>query len=69
MSWNYRLVDYGSHLALHEVYYGPDGKVEGGTASPRAITGDTAEEIAEDLELMLEDIRKHPPLREQDMPQ
>lgn len=69
MSWNYRLVNYGTHLALHEVYYGEDGSITGVTVHPRAVTGDTIQDIEEDLKLMLETLRRHPVLREDELPQ
>lgn len=36
MTWNYRIIDHGEHLALHEVYY-RDGKPSSYTAGPVAF--------------------------------
>lgn len=68
MSWNYRLVDYGSHMAVHEVYYDKEGKITGLTETPRTLTGDSVDDIEEDLKLILEQLRRHPPLSSADLP-
>ncbi|HEX8382885.1 MAG TPA: hypothetical protein VF592_05855 [Sphingomonas sp.] len=34
MSWNYRIIDHGTHLALHEVYYDAAGRPTAWTAEP-----------------------------------
>ena len=34
MSWNYRIIDHGDHLALHEVHDDADGKPNAYTARP-----------------------------------
>ncbi|MFM5930969.1 MAG: hypothetical protein ACKOPQ_08695 [Novosphingobium sp.] len=34
MTWNYRVLDHGTHLAVHEVYYDAEGHVRSWTAEP-----------------------------------
>lgn len=34
--WNYRLINFGSYIALHEVYY-MDGKPRSHTADPASL--------------------------------
>jgi hypothetical protein len=67
MIWSYRLVDFGTHLGLCEVYYDEAGKPKL-WSDPVSITGDMAEEIAEDLELMREAIGRLPALKASELP-
>lgn len=53
MSWNYRIIDHGSHIALHEVYYHADGQVKAWSAEPTGFVSDHAEGL-EALVLSLE---------------
>jgi hypothetical protein len=50
MSWNYRMVRYhdGSGYGIHEVFYRPDGTVEGWTKEPVTFSVDT-DETPDDL--------------------
>jgi hypothetical protein len=49
MSWNYRVVDHGTHLALHEAYYDETGI----TAEPTWFVGDALEDLTINLERAL----------------
>jgi hypothetical protein len=64
MSWNYRIVCWGrGQYDIREVYYDENGKPLGWTANPRELTGESRKAIIEDLELMLESVRRHPVLK------
>lgn len=72
MSWNYRIIEFGTHLALHEVYYDKRGKVRGWTAEPAGFISDLAgssAEIVDSLARALDDARRRPVLHERDLPQ
>lgn len=43
MSWNYRVIDFGTHVALHEVYHDADG-------NPRSYTADAIEFVVDPSE-------------------
>ena len=69
MTWNYRVVDHGDYgVAVHEVYYDDAGIITHWAPAPRRIEADTVDDIAEDLELMLAELRKRPVLDAKDMP-
>ena len=68
MSWNYRLIDYGSHVAVHEVYYDDEGKPTAYTTRPVYLSGDTLEDIEADVGLILSDLKRLPPLKESELP-
>lgn len=42
-TWNYRIIDHGDHLALHEVHYDDDGKPVGYTAEATSFVADPEE--------------------------
>ena len=55
MNWNYRIIkdyDYESYYVIREVYYGKDGTIKYWSDDPIGPTGDTVDELKEDLELM-----------------
>lgn len=65
MSWNYRIIDHGTHLALHEVYYDQRGRVNTWSAEPTTFISDTdegADGLALSLEQALSDARNRPVL-------
>ncbi len=71
MSWNYRVLDHGTHFALHEVYYREDGSVRGWTAEPVGFVSppeEGVEGLALSLERALSDARRQPVLRVADLP-
>lgn len=68
MSWNYRVVDWGDGVDIREVYYDDDGKITHWTANPRELTGETVDDIEEDLRLILKDLRRFPPIPEAELP-
>ena len=43
MSWNYRLIDHGNHVAVHEVYYDGRGRVCAWTSDPVTFVADSVE--------------------------
>jgi len=56
MTWNYRILNHGTHYALHEVYY-RDGKPASYTAEPVAFVCDPedgAEGVIASLTMALE---------------
>jgi hypothetical protein len=65
MSWNYRVVirdagrDAGLTYSLVEVYYDDDGEIIG-WFSPGEASGETLEELRDDLTLMLEAVDRKP---------
>jgi hypothetical protein len=68
MSWNYRLVDHGSYLAVHECFYTKAGEVDAWTKLPVTFIGDTLEEITVSLERALHDARAYPVLKDEPPP-
>jgi hypothetical protein len=53
MTWNYRVIKFEDHLALHEVYYDKSGEVTGWTIEPARFVCDgdeTATDIAKSLD-------------------
>ncbi len=57
MSWNYRIIrrNFKGHVSyqVHEVYYRPDGTVEGWTENPINPVGETPEELKQDFSRQL----------------
>ena len=70
MSWNYRIiqknVDEFVSFEVHEVYYRPDGSIEGWSENPVIPYGETPEELKKDLTKMLQAFEK-PILTQQDL--
>lgn len=65
MTWNYRIIDFGTHFALHEVYYDEVGQPKRYTSGPADFVVDLedgAEGITASLEIALRDARQHPVL-------
>lgn len=71
MSWNYRVIDHGSHLALHEVHYDDAGRVRAWSAAPVGFVANPAEGaagLALSLEQALCNVRLQPVLVRADLP-
>ena len=71
MSWNYRLIQHATHIALHEVYYDDEGRVTGWTANAASFVADMdegANAIIGSLEMALSDALRHPVLIESELP-
>lgn len=72
MTWNYRIIDFGDHFALHEVYYEKDGKTVKAYTEGAATFGVDEEEgregVIHSLELALADARRRPVLRKSELP-
>lgn len=65
MSWNYRILDHGTHCALHEVFY-TDEEPTGWTVEPVDFVCDTEEGpdgITKSLEMAIGDAVKWPVLK------
>lgn len=65
MTWNYRIIDHGTHLALHEVFYDEAGAPFSWTAEPVRFVCDPEEGskgIILSLEMALDDARQRPVL-------
>jgi hypothetical protein len=68
--WNYRVVDHGDRLALHEVFYADDGKVTSWTAEAVTFATDSENgqaDLVGSLEKALEGAQK-PMLLRADLP-
>ena len=71
MSWNYRIIDHGDHLALHEVHYDEAGAVKAYTADAIEFVADPEEgpaDIVGSLERALTNARDLPVLKAEDLP-
>jgi hypothetical protein len=55
MTWNYRIIAFPDHQAVHEVFY-DDGRPVSYTERPATFVGDG------DLEMVLRDVRRFPVL-------
>lgn len=56
MTWNYRIVQFPTHVALHEVHY-CDGKPVSMTVEPISFTFDDEGELIGALEMALADAK------------
>ena len=60
--WNYRIIKKISQeqpiYTIHEVYYGPDGKIEGWTVEPVLPCGEDVDELREDIFYFLQAFRQ-----------
>jgi hypothetical protein len=50
MTWNYRVMQHADQFAIHEVFYKPDGSVEGYTQTPVFPRAESLEELRQELE-------------------
>ena len=68
MTWNYRIIVFGTYDALHEVYYDDEGRPTGYTASPATFLIDADEfkdepdALVKSLEMALRDALELPML-------
>lgn len=63
MTWNYRIIDYNTHRALHEVYYDPQGRPVAYTSNPVrfCVDADDADNaIIEQLRMAIDDALFYP---------
>lgn len=71
MTWNYRIIEFPDHFALHEVFYDSKGNVQSYTAEPVSFTSDKEEGAAgvvESLSMALADARRRDVLNHADLP-
>lgn len=47
--WNYRVLNQGGYLTIHEVHYNADGKPYACTERPAFPSGETLEELRDDI--------------------
>ncbi len=63
LTWNYRVIRQDTtderSYEIREVYYDTRGDIETYTENPVCPSGETLEELVEDLEHMLADARSH----------
>jgi hypothetical protein len=68
-SWDYRIIDFGEHKALHEVYYDEDGSPNGWTEEPAHFGCDDEESpssITSALAMAAYDAARQPVLKVRD---
>lgn len=64
MSWNYRVIERArrgsddSSFGIHEVYYDEQNRVTAWSENPIAVTAESAEDLAEEMDLMREALAK-----------
>ena len=58
MTWEYRVMVRGDELAICEVYYCEDGRVQGYSATPVFPPGETVEELRLNCELYVTALQK-----------
>lgn len=63
-SWNYRIIRHPDHVALHEVHYDKDGRVEGWTEDPVRFVGDSPRDLINTLERALKSAREQSALEQ-----
>jgi hypothetical protein len=64
-TWNFRIINHGTHFGLHEVSYRRDGTVHSWSKRPVSLTAradEGPEGIVQLLATALEDARKRPVL-------
>ncbi|MBV8658744.1 MAG: hypothetical protein JO142_13045 [Burkholderiales bacterium] len=58
MSWNYRVMNKDGELAIYEVYYHEDGRIQGMSSEPTFPAGETLQELELNIELYLSALKK-----------
>ena len=53
MTWEYRVMTNGGELAIYEVYYYEDGKIQGYSSAPVCPRGETIDELTTNCSLYL----------------
>lgn len=69
-TWDYRIIDHGNQLSLHEVTYRANGTVANWSKRPVRFVADVHSgpmEIVEMLQIALESARRRPVLRLADL--
>ena len=52
MSWNHRVVRLDNHLRIYDVYYDDGGRPISRHEAPTYVSGETIEELREQLQLL-----------------
>lgn len=60
-TWNYRLIRFPNHIALHEVFY-EDGRPMSRTIDPATFAAEDAADVIAGLERALSDAKTRPVL-------
>lgn len=58
MSWEYRVMNRDAELAIYEVYYHDDGRIQGHSATPAVPAGETLEELRGNCDLYMAALAK-----------
>lgn len=58
MTWEYRVLTRDGELAIYEVYYYPNGGIEGYSALPVFPTGANLEELKNECDLYMAALKK-----------
>lgn len=69
-TWDYRIVDHGNHVSLHEVTYRANGTVSNWNKRPVRFVADAGggpTEIVDMLQIALESARRRPVLKLADL--
>lgn len=66
MTWSYRAIKKQyldeEYYEIHEVYYNQDGDIWGMTENPIAPIGQTLDELINELQMIITDIKQRTPL-------
>jgi len=54
MSWDYRVIEHNGMFTIHEVYYNDKGGITSISQDPMGPSGDTLEELKDDMEYFLQ---------------
>jgi len=53
MTWEYRVMARGDELAIYEVYYHEDGRIQGSSVDPTFPAGPSLEELRANCEVYM----------------
>ena len=54
ISWDYRVIEHDGTFTIHEVYYNDKGDITSISQDPMGPSGDTLEELKNDMEYFLQ---------------
>lgn len=67
MTWNYRVMVREGRYAVHAVYYADDGRIRSWSAEPMGLSGESVEDLGEELERFRRALRE--PVLDYDAPE